>query len=100
MESRAPRGTHNVAFDLGLTTYARCDRTGAISVCSIVGDRELLSLSGHGHGEFHILKFSPDGRYLAATFAPRQNVRVVALDGTIVVADPDSVGDRRVFQPG
>ncbi len=93
-------GTHNVVFDAGLTSYARCDRAGMITVWGVADRRVGLSLHGHAHDKFHVLKFSPDGRYLAASFDPGPQVQVRKLDGESVAVDPGPFSeDAACFSP-
>src|SRR5262249_27068326 len=70
-------GTLNVVFDDALERYARRDREGAISVRRVAGDSEIRLLPGPGPGyELFVLRFSPDGQYLAATYNPGHVLKV------------------------
>jgi len=63
-----PIGLHHpigLAFDAPLERYAYGDHQGRISIRSLADDRELMGLPGPGQPAW-ILRFSPDGRYLAA----------------------------------
>jgi serine/threonine protein kinase/WD40 repeat protein len=66
--SRAP------AFDPGLERYAVGDNDGVIRVVRVADGQELARLRGPNAG-VHVLRFSPDGRFLAAvhhTYSPKQ----------------------------
>src|SRR5262249_55872513 len=62
-----PAGSSGLAFDADLERYARSDRRGAISLRRTADDRELARLPGPGKPAW-FLRFSPDGRYLAARY--------------------------------
>jgi len=65
-----PHGSAGVCFDARLELYARSDDAGAITVRRVADDSELARLPGHGLGAW-TLRFSPDGRYLAAGYQKR-----------------------------
>jgi eukaryotic-like serine/threonine-protein kinase len=76
-----PAGTPSLVFDDTLEQYARRDATGAISVRRVADDKETHLLPGVGNGRnLSVLRFSPDGRYLAATFGPDHQLKVWDLD--------------------
>jgi serine/threonine protein kinase/WD40 repeat protein len=63
-----------------LQRYATSDGQGTITIRRIAGDQEILRLGGDGARPYH-LEFSPDGRFLAATYphapqAPRSLVLI------------------------
>lgn len=64
-----PKGTSAAAFDAALERYVRSDAHGNLSVRQVAGDRELARLDGPGMPAW-VLRFSPDGRYLAAKYHP------------------------------
>ncbi len=55
----------HVAFDAGLEHYVRSDTVGNLSFRRVADDREIISLPGPGCTA-QVMRFSPDGRYLAA----------------------------------
>jgi eukaryotic-like serine/threonine-protein kinase len=61
-----------VAFDSDLEHYAYTDASGDVRVCSVEDEKVLVVLKGES-GAADYLRFSPNGRYLAArhTRAPR-----------------------------
>ncbi len=61
-----PEGAHFLVFDARLERYARCDLKGNISIRRVADDQELIALPGPGSGE-GLLRFSADGKYLAAS---------------------------------
>ncbi len=72
-----PPGTLHLVFDDALEHYARRDRSGTISIRSVADDSEIRRLPGPGPGhELYVLGFSPDGQYLAATYAPGHILKV------------------------
>jgi WD40 repeat protein len=62
-----PAGTTALTFDARLERYARSDERGNLSVRHVADDRELALLPGPGRHAY-VLRFSPDGRLLAATY--------------------------------
>jgi serine/threonine protein kinase/WD40 repeat protein len=62
-----PPGTTVLTFDARLERYARSDERGNLSVRCVADDRELASLPGPGRHAY-FLRFSPDGRFLAAIY--------------------------------
>ncbi len=62
-----PEGAYFVVFDPRLERYARCDLKGNISIRRVADDQELIALPGPGSGG-GLLRFSPDGEYLAASY--------------------------------
>jgi WD40 repeat protein/tetratricopeptide (TPR) repeat protein len=62
-----PSGTTVLAFDARLERYARSDERGNLSVRRVADDRELATLPGPGRHAY-FLRFSPDGRFLAALY--------------------------------
>jgi WD40 repeat protein len=62
-----PPGTSVLAFDAQLERYARSDERGNLSVRRVADDRELATLQGPGR-HVYFLRFSPDGRFLAAIY--------------------------------
>jgi serine/threonine protein kinase/WD40 repeat protein/tetratricopeptide (TPR) repeat protein len=62
-----PSGTAMLAFDARLENYVRSDARGYLSVRRVADDEELATLRGPGSGRHaYFLRFSPDGRFLAA----------------------------------
>jgi WD40 repeat protein/serine/threonine protein kinase len=62
-----PAGTTVLAFDARLERYARSDERGNLSVRRVADDQELALLPGPDHHAY-FLRFSPDGRFLAAIY--------------------------------
>jgi WD40 repeat protein len=62
-----PEGTAGLAFDSLLDRYARSDQQGCISIRSTADDAELTNLPGLGQPGW-LIRFSPDGRYLAVRY--------------------------------
>src|SRR5262249_26338942 len=62
-----PPGTAGVVFDATLERYARSDTKGNISVRGVADDGELVRLPGPGQPAWS-LRFSPNGRFLAAYY--------------------------------
>ncbi len=84
-------GTEGMAVDATLERFARRDRDrdGTISVHRVADGRELFRLPGHASG---LRRFSPDCRYLAATYGPGRTLKVWDLDRrTTAVADDGPV---------
>jgi serine/threonine protein kinase/WD40 repeat protein len=75
-----PPGTTAVVFDANLEHYARSNARGEISVRRVSDDVELASLPGPGAHAYY-LKYSPDGRYLAALYHRSSDLRVWDLEG-------------------
>jgi serine/threonine protein kinase/WD40 repeat protein len=76
-----PVGTDGVVFDAALEHYARRDAIGAISVYRVAANEKIREYSGSGSAKgSRVLKFSPDGRYLAATFQPDHKLKVWDLE--------------------
>jgi WD40 repeat protein len=74
-------GDGEVAFDADLEHYARIDDQGMIVVRRLEGDREVQRLAGCGRSEqIPYLRFSPDGRWLAAKYAQGQALYVQVWD--------------------
>jgi len=80
-----PAGTHIVSFDDDLSRYARSDHKGNISVRRVSDDREIISLAGSGTPVEWVLRFSPDGRWLAAIYGNAGRLRVWDLRGGTAV---------------
>jgi WD40 repeat protein len=64
-----PIGSASLAFDPEFEHYARSDLKGNISVRRVADDREVALLPGPG-ARAYALRFSPDGRYLFASYVP------------------------------
>lgn len=62
-----PPGTQVMAFDSELKQYARSDLQGNITVRRVANDQEIVGLQGPGTHAYY-LKFSPDGKFLAAIY--------------------------------
>jgi serine/threonine protein kinase/WD40 repeat protein len=62
-----PTGTQCLAFDSEFKHYARSDSRGNISVRAVASDQEIVPLPGPGTHAYY-LKFSPDGKFLAAIY--------------------------------
>src|SRR5207249_7897587 len=62
-----PTGTTTLTFDSQFNRYARSDSRGNLSVRSVADDQEIVLLPGPGTHAYY-LKFSPDGKYLAAIY--------------------------------
>jgi eukaryotic-like serine/threonine-protein kinase len=65
----APSGSSVLAFDADLRRYARTDARGNVSVRRVADDREVCRLPGKGDPAW-VVRFSPDGRFLAAKYHP------------------------------
>ena len=71
----------NVAIDDEFARYAIRDKTGAISVRTVKDGNQLVLLPGTVEGPTQwVLKFSPNGRYLAATYNPGHVLKIWDLD--------------------
>ena len=66
-----PEQTEELAFDAAFTCYARSDSHGNIEIHSAADDHVMKSLAGHGLPVARVFMFSPDGRYLVATYTAR-----------------------------
>ncbi len=90
------------AFDADLEHYAFTDAGGTVTVCAADG-RVLARLAGRP-GPADYLRFSPDGRYLAARFnAPGQPARIWEWRTGRVVVDIAETGSYTLsldFHPG
>jgi serine/threonine protein kinase/WD40 repeat protein len=64
-----PPGSSVLVLDAAFERYARSDARGDLSVRRVVDDVELMRLPASRHAAT-LLKFSPDGRFLAAVYAP------------------------------
>jgi WD40 repeat protein len=94
-----PTGSGGLTFDPDFEHYARSDARGNISVRRAADDREVAPLPGFGTHAW-LLKFSPDGRFLAALYDRPSRQRVwewgcarVVLEGEIaggIDFSPDS----------
>jgi serine/threonine protein kinase/WD40 repeat protein len=62
-----PPGSTALTFDPDFEHYARSDLQGNISIRRVAGDREVQFLRGPPMAAHH-LKFSPEGRFLAAFY--------------------------------
>jgi WD40 repeat protein/tetratricopeptide (TPR) repeat protein len=62
-----PTNTPCMAFDSEVEHYARSDRQGNISVRAVADDHQIVPLPGPGTHAYY-LKFSPDGKFLAAIY--------------------------------
>jgi eukaryotic-like serine/threonine-protein kinase len=62
-----PPGTAGLVFDPALERYARSDQQGNISLRRTADDQELTRLPGPGKPAW-LLRFSPDGQFLAARY--------------------------------
>ena len=67
LEPRTP-GTVAASFDADHQRYATYDAAGAISVRRVADHAELFTLPGPGNMLEWTLRFSPDGRWLAAKY--------------------------------
>jgi eukaryotic-like serine/threonine-protein kinase len=66
-----PAGTSSITFDARFEHYARSDSRGTISTFRVGGGEELVKFPGSGVAT-ESLKFSPDGRFLAAFYASHE----------------------------
>lgn len=64
-----PPDNHTVAFDRTLAHYAHPDSKGNISIRRVEDHKEIMFLLGPGVG-VGVLRFSPDGQFLAAKYHP------------------------------
>jgi serine/threonine protein kinase/WD40 repeat protein len=74
-----PRGTTQLAGDANFERYARSDLRGDLTVRRVTDDQELLSLPNpNPKRDRHawVLRFSPDGRLLAAVHDPQSTLRI------------------------
>jgi WD40 repeat protein len=99
-----PPGNDVLIFDDTLERYARRDDTGAISVRRVADDNEIRLLPGSepGWGRYlYVLRFSPDGRYLAATYHPGHQLKVWDLerDEPIFTGKPNAAVYTADFTP-
>jgi WD40 repeat protein len=75
------RNDYDVAIDAAFERYALRDQQGAISVRRVADGQEIVHLPGTQPGEtLWVLTFSPNGRYLAATYNPGPTLKVWDLD--------------------
>ena len=70
--------TATAAVDVRGELFARSDSAGAITVQRVEDGAELRSIPGVGSNGYY-LKFSPDGRYLAAQYSGETDLRLWAL---------------------
>ena len=81
-----PPGTTALAFDARFERYARSDPQGNLSVRSLADDHEIVRLPSPGSHAYR-LRFSPDGRFLAAVHHVGADIRVWDLSrGEAIVA--------------
>jgi serine/threonine protein kinase/WD40 repeat protein len=64
-----PPGAAGLVFDANLERYACSDAKGNISIRRVADDGELVRLPGPGKPAWY-LRFSPNGRFLAAHYGP------------------------------
>jgi WD40 repeat protein len=86
-----PAGSAGLAFDPDFEHYARSDLRGNISVRRVADDREVARLPGFGTHAW-LLKFSPDGRFLAALYSEPGRHRVWEWGRARVVLEGDIAG--------
>jgi WD40 repeat protein len=72
----------SVSFDADLARYACSDARGNIIIRRVAGDKELLRLPGPGQPCW-VVRFSPEGNYLAAKYHPVQQ----NLDNRVILWD-------------
>ena len=88
---RRPPDVHSIDFDSAMTRYALRFRNGSIEVRSVADDGEIAHFQARGFNP-HLLKFSPDGRYLATSHVPDLGVTVWDVEtGTVALNDPGPV---------
>ncbi|MEQ1829972.1 MAG: WD40 repeat domain-containing protein, partial [Pirellula sp.] len=99
-----PGWTSNVLFDSTFMRYAQCNEQGDIAIRKVDDNQELVKLPNPGFPAW-IIEFSPDDRYLAATYHPKtKTARLIQVwdvaSGEIVlsVSEPQSFG-RFCFSP-
>ncbi len=67
-------GTYVAAFDADLQRYVEGDERGNLRVRMVSDGREVSRLPGAGSHAW-VVRFSPDGQFLAAKYHPRNDVR-------------------------
>jgi serine/threonine protein kinase/WD40 repeat protein/Flp pilus assembly protein TadD len=111
---RSPEGFGGAAFDPGFEHYACWDPAGRVSIRRVEDSGEAAAIPGPGRtppGSVSACVFSPDGRWLAVTYAHKGTNEAVVWDwrqGEPVLTDPTGTwvtwsGDGRwlaVQQPG
>jgi eukaryotic-like serine/threonine-protein kinase len=71
-----PSGVAAFAFNSGMTHYALLFPDGTLQVLRFADSREIARFKLRDDREVWVLRFSPDGRYLASTIQPGSSVRV------------------------
>ena len=84
-----------------MTRYALRFRDGTIKVRRVDDDGEIATFKARSDREIYVLRFSPDGRYLATTHFPGLAVTVWNVDnGSVVLSDQSLIGGRAAnFSP-
>jgi WD40 repeat protein/tetratricopeptide (TPR) repeat protein len=92
---RRPQGVDLVAFDATMTRYALRSRD-AVQVHRVADNDEIAHFQARGDRDIYVLRFSPNGRYLATTYNNSAiALKVWDLEQRVVAADhagPASVG--------
>jgi hypothetical protein len=99
----APEGLVCSAFDSMMTRLALRVRDGTIQVRRMADHQEIARFQARGDRDIGVLRFSPDGRYLATTHHPDGALTVWDVDRrAISVNDPGPIswGPSGQIQPG
>ncbi len=98
---RRPPGVECLAFAPAMDRYALRFTDGEVVVRRTADDGVLARFRARGDRNIYILRFSPDGRYLATTHYPDSALTVWDVDrGTVALEDPGPVFGRAAnFSP-
>ncbi len=95
-----PPGTIQAEFDRAMARYALRDHDGTILVRDARDDREIARFRARGDRDIWMVRFSPDGRYLASDDHTGRDLRVWEIArGAEVLAVPGPVGMQAEFRP-
>ncbi len=95
-----PTGMVGITFDPTMTRYALRFHDGTISVRRVADDQEVASFQAQVDSDNWIFRFSPDGRYLAASHSSDFALTVWDVDRrAVAVEDPGRIWRAARFSP-
>jgi serine/threonine protein kinase/WD40 repeat protein/tetratricopeptide (TPR) repeat protein len=89
---RRPPGLTASAFDPAMTRVALRFRDGTILVRTLADDNEIARFRAGGDRDIFVFRFSPDGRYLAATHDPGRALLVWDVERGVLVLNIPTAG--------